>query len=274
MAKLMSGLVAGILLAAGAARGETDPGALAVPPGAALALAFAADGIQLYACEATAKGPEWVFKAPEAALFDSEGRQAGTHAAGPTWTLDDGSSAGGNTVADADTSVIRTTSDVARPSSSMTSWASQMFNFPDGSGASPSQSSAVASLPADRTDITGSVSETPDKAAKGDSKAPAAKAPETKPVGTAIPLDGPSGAERAILERLQERRRFAFAGATEDDAHRPAIFDVRGRRVAFLGYVSVMLTPPLLVSVPEYPLTESYFAVAFTCRMPSDVEYV
>jgi flagellar motility protein MotE (MotC chaperone) len=131
--------------------------------------------------------------------------------------LDDGSSAGGNTVADADTSVIRTTSDVARPSSSMTSWASQMFNFPDGSGASPSQSSAVASLPADRTDITGSVSETPDKAAKGDSKAPAAKAPETKPVGTAIPLDGPSGAERAILERLQERRQELDTRARELD---------------------------------------------------------
>lgn len=102
MAKLMSGLVAGILLAAGAARGETDPGALAVPPGAALALAFAADGIQLYACEATAKGPEWVFKAPEAALFDSEGRQAGTHAAGPTWTLDDGSSVVGEVIGKAD----------------------------------------------------------------------------------------------------------------------------------------------------------------------------
>jgi flagellar motility protein MotE (MotC chaperone) len=131
--------------------------------------------------------------------------------------LDDESPAGGNTVADANTSVIRTTSDAARPSSSMTSWASQMFNFPDGSGASPSQSSAVASLPADRTDITGSVSETPDKAAKGDSKAPAAKAPETKPVGTAIPLDGPSGAERAILERLQERRQELDTRARELD---------------------------------------------------------
>jgi flagellar motility protein MotE (MotC chaperone) len=131
--------------------------------------------------------------------------------------LDDESPAGGNTVADANTSVIRTTTDAARPSSSMTSWASQMFNFPDGSGASPSQSPAVASLPADRTDITGSVSETPDKVAKGDSKAPAAKAPETKPVGTAIPLDGPSGAERAILERLQERRQELDTRARELD---------------------------------------------------------
>jgi flagellar motility protein MotE (MotC chaperone) len=121
-----------------------------------------------------------------------------------------------------------TTADVARQSSSMSSWASQMFNFPDGSGASPSQSSAVASMPGDRTDITGSISETPDKAAKGDSKSAAdgksadakagdAKAADTKPMGTAIPLDGPSGAERAILERLQERRQELDARARELD---------------------------------------------------------
>jgi poly-gamma-glutamate synthesis protein (capsule biosynthesis protein) len=32
----------------------------------------------------------------------------------------------------------------------------------------------------------------------------------------------------------------AGAGATEDDAHRPAIVEVRGKRLAFLGYVDVM----------------------------------
>ncbi len=51
-----------------------------------------------------------------------------------------------------------------------------------------------------------------------DAKAPNAKAPETKPAGTAIPLDGqPSGAERAILERLQERRQELDARARELD---------------------------------------------------------
>jgi flagellar motility protein MotE (MotC chaperone) len=139
--------------------------------------------------------------------------------------LDDGSSTGGNTVADADTSVIRTAPDV---SSSMTSWASQMFNFPDGSGKAPSQSPIVAALPADRMDITGSVPETPEQAktatdgkvqeAKAqDTKVPNAKAPETKPPGTVVPLDGPSGAERAILERLQERRQELDARARELD---------------------------------------------------------
>jgi flagellar motility protein MotE (MotC chaperone) len=139
--------------------------------------------------------------------------------------LDDEPSTGGKTVADADTSVIRTAPDV---SSSMTSWASQMFNFPDGSGKAPSQSPIVAALPADRIDITGSVSETPEKAktatdgkdqeAKAqDAKAPNAKAPETKPAGTVVPLDGQSGAERAILERLQERRQELDGRARELD---------------------------------------------------------
>jgi flagellar motility protein MotE (MotC chaperone) len=143
--------------------------------------------------------------------------------------LDDESSTGGNTVADADPSVIRTTPYVSQRSSSMTSWASQMFNFPDGSNGAPTQSRVVAALPADRTDITGSVSETPEKAktatddkvqeAKAqDGKVPNPKAPETKPAGTVVPLDGqPSGAERAILERLQERRQELDARARELD---------------------------------------------------------
>jgi flagellar motility protein MotE (MotC chaperone) len=143
--------------------------------------------------------------------------------------LDDESFTGGNMVAGADTPVIRTTPDVSQRSSSMTSWASQMFNFPDGSGKTPPQSPTVAALPADRIDITGSVPETPEQAktatdgkvqeAKAqDTKAPNPKAPETKPAGTAVPLDGqPSGAERAILERLQERRQELDARARELD---------------------------------------------------------
>jgi flagellar motility protein MotE (MotC chaperone) len=70
------------------------------------------------------------------------------------------------------------------------SWAQQMFNYPD---------------------VTGSVGETkappPDAAAKG--KAPAAKPadPPATEAGRVVPLERqPSPAERAILERLQERR--------------------------------------------------------------------
>jgi flagellar motility protein MotE (MotC chaperone) len=133
--------------------------------------------------------------------------------------LDDGPSA--------DTNTSRTASGMSQPSSAMSSWASQMFNFPDGSGKTASPLPTIASIPADRTDITGSVPETPEKAAKADPKAPAdakdakaptGKAPETKPAGTVVPLDGqPSGAERAILERLQERRQELDARSRELD---------------------------------------------------------
>jgi flagellar motility protein MotE (MotC chaperone) len=116
------------------------------------------------------------------------------------------------------TAVIRTTADVPRPSSSMLSWASQMFNFPDGSGASATP--VVESRPADNInpDITGTVpAETADKDKQA--KAEPAKPPATKPPGTVIPTEPgqPSGAERAILERLQERRQELDTRARELD---------------------------------------------------------
>jgi hypothetical protein len=60
------------------------------PQGASLLIELAADGVQIYACEAKGQGFEWVFKAPEANLFDPQGRQVGTHFAGPTWKTGDG----------------------------------------------------------------------------------------------------------------------------------------------------------------------------------------
>jgi flagellar motility protein MotE (MotC chaperone) len=132
--------------------------------------------------------------------------------------LDGGSLIAGDDAPKMETSVIHTTADVPRPSSSMLSWASQMFNFPDGSGTTTAP--VVASLPADRTslDITGSVpAETADKDKQA--KADPAKPPETKPPGTVIPTEPgqPSGAERAILERLQERRQELDTRARELD---------------------------------------------------------
>jgi flagellar motility protein MotE (MotC chaperone) len=116
------------------------------------------------------------------------------------------------------TSVTRTTADVPGPSSSMLSWASQMFNFPDGSGTTAAP--VVASLPADKSnlDITGSVpAETADKDKQA--KADPTKPPDTKPPGTVIVTEPgqPSGAERAILERLQERRQELDTRARELD---------------------------------------------------------
>jgi flagellar motility protein MotE (MotC chaperone) len=130
--------------------------------------------------------------------------------------------------ADAET-VIRTTADVPRPATSMLSWASQMFNFPDGSDA-PATSRVAESFPPDRSngDITGSVTEQPAThdavADKGDTQIKTGPAKPTgadiKPPGTVIPMDAavqPSGAERAILERLQERRQELDTRARELD---------------------------------------------------------
>lgn len=81
------------------------------------------------------------------------------------------------------------------------SWAQQMFNFPD---------------------VTGSVAAPPAKQEqKAEPKAkgkPAPKDPPPTPQGTQIPLDGGrilSAAERAVLERLAERRTELEARAKE-----------------------------------------------------------
>ena len=55
-------------------------------------LELVADGVQVYACEAREQRYAWVFRGPEATLFDADGRQVGTHGAGPSWKLADGSS--------------------------------------------------------------------------------------------------------------------------------------------------------------------------------------
>ena len=82
-----------------------EQAAVAPPAGAPLLVEAQADGVQVYACEAKEKGPEWVFKAPEANLFDAKGRQIGTHFAGPGWKLADGSEVTGAVLAKAEAPV-------------------------------------------------------------------------------------------------------------------------------------------------------------------------
>jgi len=124
-----------------------------------------------------------------------------------------------------DVSVVRRIADGTAPSASGSSWAQQMFNFPDGSGSPPLPAIAPTALPQiaerDSADITGSVTTEP----AGGNAAPNTKIadlgsgsstpsgknakPAPPPSGMVIPTDGvalPSGAERAILERLQQRR--------------------------------------------------------------------
>jgi uncharacterized protein DUF3455 len=80
------------------------PETLDVPPNQEVTLQARAAGFQIYACgpRSDASGFAWTLKAPEADLFDSEGRKIGSHYAGPTWEAVDGSKVGGTVKARAD----------------------------------------------------------------------------------------------------------------------------------------------------------------------------
>ena len=95
-------VAAGILIGMGAFAVDADQTGVAPPQGSALLLQVTADGVQIYACEAKGSLFQWTFKAPEANLFDKQGRQIGTHFAGPTWKMADGSAIVGEVTAKAD----------------------------------------------------------------------------------------------------------------------------------------------------------------------------
>ena len=70
------------------------PDNLRVPATQTLSLETHAIGVQIYDCKPSKDDParlEWVFRAPEADLFDTAGEKIGKHYAGPTWESNDGS---------------------------------------------------------------------------------------------------------------------------------------------------------------------------------------
>jgi hypothetical protein len=64
------------------------------PAGTTLLLAAAGEGSQIYTCT----GGHWTLKAPDAKLLDAQGQVIGTHFAGPTWRLKDGSEVKGKMI--------------------------------------------------------------------------------------------------------------------------------------------------------------------------------
>ena len=81
------------------------PASLEAPANQKAVLTLIARGVQIYECRPVQSDPtrfEWVFKAPEADLFDDEGRKVGRHYAGPTWELTDGGKVVGRVKAKAD----------------------------------------------------------------------------------------------------------------------------------------------------------------------------
>jgi uncharacterized protein DUF3455 len=69
------------------------------PSGARLLLEVRAEGVQNYSCVAENSASAWKFRGPEAKLTSSTGSPAGSHFAGPTWKLLDGSEVKGSTAA-------------------------------------------------------------------------------------------------------------------------------------------------------------------------------
>jgi Protein of unknown function (DUF3455) len=69
------------------------------PPGSALVLQAKGAGFQIYSCAGVQGAFKWTLKAPDAKLFDESGKQIGTHFAGPTWRLTDGSQMQGELIA-------------------------------------------------------------------------------------------------------------------------------------------------------------------------------
>src|SRR5579883_358389 len=87
---LIALLAAGPLVIAQPADQSTE-----APPGARLLLEVKGQGAQVYTCA----NAQWVLKAPDAELLNTQGQVIGTHFAGPTWKLNDGSQVRGRLIA-------------------------------------------------------------------------------------------------------------------------------------------------------------------------------
>ena len=74
--------------------GPIDP-----PAGARAAMQAKGEGVQIYVCSKAGDGFKWILKAPDAKLLDASGTMIGSHFAGPTWKLLDGSEVQGELIA-------------------------------------------------------------------------------------------------------------------------------------------------------------------------------
>ena len=71
------------------------------PANEELLLKVHAKGDQIYACKADGAQFAWTLKAPDAQLFDKDGKLFGKHFAGPSWEASDGSRVIGKAAANA-----------------------------------------------------------------------------------------------------------------------------------------------------------------------------
>ena len=81
------------------AAAQQVPQQLQPPAGEQLVLQLHAKGYQVYTCKEDVAQYNWVLKAPDAQLFDKDGKPFGKHFAGPSWEANDGSRVTGQPIA-------------------------------------------------------------------------------------------------------------------------------------------------------------------------------
>jgi hypothetical protein len=77
------------------------PQQLQPPAGEQLFLQVHAKGDQVYTCKSEPAQYSWTLKAPDAQLFDKDGKAFGKHFVGPSWEANDGSRVTGKAAANA-----------------------------------------------------------------------------------------------------------------------------------------------------------------------------
>jgi hypothetical protein len=83
------------------ARAQQVPQQIQAPANEQLLLQVHAKGDQIYTCKGDAGSLSWTLKAPDAQLFDKDGKPFGKHFAGPSWEASDGSRVMGKAAANA-----------------------------------------------------------------------------------------------------------------------------------------------------------------------------
>jgi hypothetical protein len=83
------------------ARAQQVPPQIQAPANEKLLLQVHAKGDQVYTCKEGVTEFAWTLKAPDAQLFDKDGKPFGKHFAGPSWEASDGSRVVGKAVANA-----------------------------------------------------------------------------------------------------------------------------------------------------------------------------
>ena len=90
-----------VIFAAGALSAQQVPETLRAPANEQLVVQVHAKGEQIYSCKVDGAQAAWTLKAPEAQLFDKDGKTFGKHFAGPSWEAGDGSRVVGKAAANA-----------------------------------------------------------------------------------------------------------------------------------------------------------------------------